>query len=1145
MPSEAFEILLEARQAIQGMRTVDNAMNRLNGIFKEFSTTAERFNTKGQQVSRTLTGITQDGRKMTLQLQNTGKGFAVVSQNIESVEKAAARAFREAQKLVAQQNKLANQNAPGPVIGYDSLLRFFEARIAYTGLNAMVSSLKEGSEAAREFALEIGKVQSLAQNTTTTYDQWSKSIISVSNALGVDAADVARGYYSALSNQISDSIKDIERFTIVTTQLANATGGSSAQANDLLAGAINAYGLSVNDANVLSGKFFKTIDLGRITIENLSQSFGRTAVPARTLGVSIDEQLAALAVLTQQGNTAADAQTQLLNLFNKLIKPSENLKKLYAEWGVASGDAAVQTFGFLGILEKLDQELRTGGTARVGEIVNDLRGFRGALGLTGNALETYKDALDKIKNSSGELSKAVALTTENTGRQLTIQFNRVKNYFLNAGQNINEAIVSITKNIANLDTIVAGFVKVGLLGASLAIGVVVQKIGTWIAATYRQAAALGVMNSALKVTTLLAKNIPGLIAGAVTLTLGYIATAESSVQQLERLTADVENDNRERNQRQIDELAKRGERTVDQIREKFSGVSKGLAAISASLKGEFDITSKAFERLGDSLSTFKEAALAGLTEKIASVKRELADLANTSKNLDGIITRFQEKFYLDAFNDGLENAVTVSDKLKLIQQEITKVSIDNLANGKTIENANRIVDLAEQELRIKKEARREQKRLQDEVEAFDKKILANQRAQRSNLADRKRSEEDNAKLKDLREDEQKLVTERYEVQVRLNALNATDLSLTESKRKAEEAILAFKKQSELLDKIAADRKAEELRVLQQQKLELKEQLGIISDLSDPTKLRTELGKASPDDILKRFNAARDKISSILDQTGGSTGEFIQSQDFLNRQSVGLNKLLETLKVQQRIADVSNTITNEQKRQEDLAKKINEEDQKRVQKVQEQETKLEALRRQYKELSSFNPQSDIFRRNPAVKGLFDGSTDTKTVNTALGAARYADQQSSGLFFPRTFYTDLIIDFKTVSDNIKRIQAEGTDAGRAQFELGNKIAELTATLKELQAEAKVLVPGAFARGGSIGYGSDRVPAYLQRGEYIVNADAARRFSNQLIQMNKTSSSARPSVSVGAVNVSVNAVNGNVDPVQVGNAIKKEIRRGVFSW
>jgi TP901 family phage tail tape measure protein len=1229
MSSEVHEIAIDARKSVLGaatfskeLLTVDNALNKLNGRFKEISNISEQFDAKGRKVGLTVTGLGKAGEKLTSTLQLVNGKMQITGYTAESLAAATARIAREttnaknAQALLAaqlqktaiaqanltlQKQRAANAQAAAQVkaqnraaqnqtLNLSPLNRYGPSIIATQSLSTVTQGLQEGIDQARLFSLEIGKVQSLAQNQTATYNDWSKSILRVSNAFGTDALDVAKSYYSALSNQIGDTTQDIESFTRTTLSLANAVGGTAEQANDLLSGAINAYGLNVNDASNLSAKFFKTIDLGRITLDNLSQSFGRTAVPARTLGVTIDEQLAALTVLTRQGNTAADAQTQLLNLFNKLIKPTEKLSELYTEWGVNSGDAAIATFGFTGVLRKLEDEFKRGGTARLGELINDLRGFRGTLGLTGKGIDEFISDLEKIKNSTTEIDKAIELTSENTGRKLTIEFNKVKNFFMQAGTNINETLVFISDNFISLTSIVKIFSGVVLTAASAALGVLIFRLqGTILA--------LRGYTSAQIIASAATRGWVGLVvAGASAVAAAFVLSGNAADDLQEKISAAQERGQKD-TERVLRANSQATEGLIAKSRAGYEGLLKSLAEVASQSADSYKGALKDLKLLSDQVDRFREGAVESVNQRITDVKNSLRELEGVGRKFKSFIENNLSDLKQEGLKAALEDASSLSQKVRILRDQIAESELAalNSTDAETaLKNLDAAKDTGKQLREVIRDANRdletltkERGKIANDLNALNLQLAGAGIAGRSKtasigdrtkIASKARQDVDNEQLalnaskrEDLQERIKETTQRLLEIDQKRNDILRTDRDYTKDIEISESVIKQV--QADQL-KIAQEKTAElklQQDILQKQKLELKTQVDLLGDLVKPSKLkeRIEAGD-SPAAIIADFEAAANNIGTIFASSASDLGDFLDSQEFLGKARERMTAVLEGVSIQAATEAAQKAGMDAGKRAEEEIKKLGEERGKLLKSIADNRLAIDAV--QGSVTGRFGQNKDLSNQVFAVLEQAKVGRP-QGIGALAGLGQSIDNRPAFLdpfgiqsgSVEKINRDALIVAQEAglrIAEETKKLTEVNTKIALlnqplAQLSIGNEglivaLKELTLQLQGLKTSGPVKdAAGLFrltenkARGGMI-YGSDRIPAMLSPGEFVVNASAARRFQSQLVGLNSPlGSSARPNVSVGDVNVNINAANGNVDGVQVGRAIQREIRRGTFSW
>lgn len=557
--------------------------------------------------------------------------WANVSRGIVTHQVGAMAQVQTALERVKTAQDALGRSGQGMLVSWQSLFRFFEARVAYQFFSALTSNLASAVADARDFEQTLGRIRTLSSDTDNSVKSWSTSVKSLSNEFGSDALDVAKSYYAALSNQIGETTSDIEAFTRVTTQFAQVTGATSEQSNNLFSSAINAFKINAAASQDIAAKFFKAIDLGRITAQGLSGSFGRVSVAASTLGVSLEETLAGLSTLSRLGVTDADAMTQMLNLFNKLIKPSNELKGLFKEWGVASGEAAIQAFGFTGVIAKLSKELETNGISRLGELITDIRAFRGIIGLAGPNLKDFIRDLDLITNSATNYGTAVAYSFDSAGKTMQIELNKVRNMFLSAGQGANEAFALITKNVVSLTTIL----QVGFVAATTALATVLGF--TLVSALGKARVAFLAWRASVIAATTVTRTLSlalGPILGIAALVGSVLVTSWLSAQQAIEDTVQKIKEASAAAQLADTRIAESAKRSLTSVQSQISRVS---AERTADLTALISTHRKVIDSFAGGLKYAEEATLSAIDAKVNASKqraRELTDLLQDVISLD-------------------------------------------------------------------------------------------------------------------------------------------------------------------------------------------------------------------------------------------------------------------------------------------------------------------------------------------------------------------------------------------------------------------------------------------------------------------------------------------------------------------------------
>lgn len=306
---------------------------------------------------------------------------------------------------------------------------------------------------AIEFQQAIGEIRTISQQSQLPFKQWASGVRELSDSFNLPALDVAEGLYQALSNQVAEGA---ESFQVMTeaVRLAKITSSSTEDAVAALTGSLNSYGLSAGDARFASDLLFKTVELGRTRLKELANSLGSVQILANQLTVTIEETSAAIDVMSIQGITSAKAQTLLRNVLLKMIKPTEELQKIFDQLGTGTGKNTIATFGFVGALEEIRKKARGGGEemAQLGKIFSRVRAVTGILA---SDTEQLKEALEEMADAGETANEALVLIQKNAGEKLSSELNKISNIFsLDLGQSAVENLARLSDSIGGLANLV-------------------------------------------------------------------------------------------------------------------------------------------------------------------------------------------------------------------------------------------------------------------------------------------------------------------------------------------------------------------------------------------------------------------------------------------------------------------------------------------------------------------------------------------------------------------------------------------------------------------------------------------------------------------------------------------------------------------
>lgn len=684
----------------------------------------------GQAFANNLNSGVDFGKATAQQAQQVRAAFARITEIVQSGSVSAARAIEimnsaiknsgevftgserkiasaatSAQRVIENFGESSKSAFERITISYQQVLRFLQFRLLYAGLFKLASALKEGVETSKELSIAIGEIKTISQDAGLSTSQWSNQLRNLSDALGQPVEQVAKGTYETISNQIA---KGAEATTFMgeAMRFAQTTVSSTADSVDLLSSAINSYHLQASDANRISAIFFKTIDLGRVTATELHDTFGRVGPIAHTLGITLEETNAAIATLTIKGIRSDEALTGLTNVMNSLLKPTDEMKKLYAQWGVETGDQAIKTFGFVGVLRKL-QDATQGSTSELAKFFQNIRGLKGAVGLTGDAFQDYESTLRKFTtNVLPEYQKAQQEAFMNPGFQIQQQLNKIRNSFIEFGDSAISVALGIGEKFGGGNGI-AGVVE--KLTAAVRIGVEAwalykisilavsgaEVIGSLITKSENLVDTLG---KVARITAVLKfAGVAAAIAGVTYIIEDQIAAYDNLMNARRRYEADWEasySKIREKINAIIDDESRL---TGQGIAHNFELRLQGIAAVRASLtrliddeKNGLKETAKATQDTFDVLAKSIETTIAGIektfNQAVANVQKAQGIIEKTNNDYSGKVFSLE----YDSASD-LKKIDLVKARLDELKQEsaalLTTPTNDPQQAGKNLDQA--------------------------------------------------------------------------------------------------------------------------------------------------------------------------------------------------------------------------------------------------------------------------------------------------------------------------------------------------------------------------------------------------------------------------------------------------------------------------
>ena len=377
---------------------------------------------------------------------------------LQGVQAAMLNVLSAAQRMKASVNDAGAAGARAGqqlLISWQGVVRLVESQIIRRGFITLAQELRNSVQQSIEFGRSIAELQTLSGDAGSKFAEWESTVRKLSESkFGKPQADVAAAAYQGLSGQVIKTAGDFDSFGTNVLKLANATGSTAGDAANILTTALNAYGLSAEDATHVSETLFSTFEKGRTRLADMTSSFGRVAVTAGQLGVSLEETSNVLNNLTGTGVKFVDATAMLNAVFQQILKPSQELNQVFEKMGLGSVETAVKIVGLSGVIKILDQEAAKG-SENLAELEKNFRSIRATLALTGKDFKDIGTSMETAAQKAETYRQAQENFAAVPGAKFQQDMEKLKNFFTDdLGKAITAAIESFAEKFGSLSEIV-------------------------------------------------------------------------------------------------------------------------------------------------------------------------------------------------------------------------------------------------------------------------------------------------------------------------------------------------------------------------------------------------------------------------------------------------------------------------------------------------------------------------------------------------------------------------------------------------------------------------------------------------------------------------------------------------------------------
>jgi TP901 family phage tail tape measure protein len=292
----------------------------------------------------------------------------------------------------------------------------------------------------------------------------------------------AEAFYDIVGGvQDASAHMNILQAAIKTAEAGSADLGATTNA---LIAIMNSYKFEAEEAAFASDVLTRTVGMGVGTMEDFASAMPQITGLANSLNISFDDLGGMMAYLTTQGNSAAQASTQLSAMMTAMLNPNESMKKALQEMGFASGQAAIEQLGLVGAMNAV-AETQTAQQEGMAKTLGSVEALRGVTALAGDTFSQFASTF--TDGITGATAAAQAIQLESPAAQFDLLKSKVSELSIGVGTVLMPILIDLVDKIAPIVVSITEWMQKNpeatqtilmLAGALIAAGPVVTMVGT-------------------------------------------------------------------------------------------------------------------------------------------------------------------------------------------------------------------------------------------------------------------------------------------------------------------------------------------------------------------------------------------------------------------------------------------------------------------------------------------------------------------------------------------------------------------------------------------------------------------------------------------------------------------------------------------
>ncbi|MGO1059352.1 phage tail tape measure protein [Planococcus sp. FY231025] len=270
------------------------------------------------------------------------------------------------------------------------------------------------AKTAMDFESQMSRVGAIAGATSGELEQLSQSALDLGASTSKSASEVAVAQEGLAA--MGFTTQEILGAMPGVIAAAESSGADMAQTADVMASALNVFGLEASEANRVADILAQTANQSAADITDMQYALKYAGGPAAALGISLEELSGSIGLMTDAGLTGENAGTALRGALLGLLDPSEQNSKMMQKMGIAITDNEGNFVGISKLVDNLSKSMEGQTETQKAATLSSLVGkeaVSGMLALMSAGPAQIDKMTTSLENSGGASAEAAAKMKDN------------------------------------------------------------------------------------------------------------------------------------------------------------------------------------------------------------------------------------------------------------------------------------------------------------------------------------------------------------------------------------------------------------------------------------------------------------------------------------------------------------------------------------------------------------------------------------------------------------------------------------------------------------------------------------------------------------------------------------------------------------